>query len=105
MYILKLLLAMLLLLGAAYSAPGCTNGSASADDDGSQQGSGDTTAIIGIGDAVITDDGTYRYLTASGVPDHETGQFPGPGNPNTISVQNYHFRMALHPAENAAPAA
>ena len=45
----------------------------------------------------IFDDGLYRYVQANGIPNHSTGQFPGPGNPNTISEQQYQFRMPLNP--------
>lgn len=45
----------------------------------------------------ITTDGEYRYVTSNGLPDHPTGQFPGRGNPNAISAQDYKFRMPLHP--------
>ncbi len=43
----------------------------------------------------IYTDGNYRYVESNGIPDHPTGQFPNRGNPNTISEQNYRFRMPL----------
>ncbi len=49
----------------------------------------------------ITEEGNYRVIRANGIPNHPVGQFPGPGNPNTISAQNYNFRMPLHPTTNA----
>ena len=39
----------------------------------------------------------YRYITSNGIPDHTTGQFPNRGNPNTISAQDYHFKVPLNP--------
>ena len=33
-------------------------------------------------------DGGDRELVANGIPDHEVGTFPNPGNPNTISEQD-----------------
>lgn len=39
----------------------------------------------------------YRYIDANGIPDHATGSFPNRGNPNSISAQNYHFRVPLNP--------
>jgi hypothetical protein len=39
----------------------------------------------------------YRYIEADGLPDHQTGQFPGPRNPHTISQQDYGFRIPLNP--------
>lgn len=38
-----------------------------------------------------------RIIIADGIPDHATGQFPNPGNPNSISEQDYEFRMPLEP--------
>lgn len=39
----------------------------------------------------------YRTIESDGIPQHETGQFPNPGNPNRIREQNYHFRMPASP--------
>lgn len=39
----------------------------------------------------------YRYITSNGIPDHEPGQFPNAGNPNTISPQRYAFRVPEKP--------
>lgn len=49
----------------------------------------------------ITTDGAYRYITSDGLPDHETGTFPNPGNPNTISEQNVNYRVTLNPVKNS----
>jgi len=49
----------------------------------------------------ITEEGGYRVIKANGVPNHEIGQFPGPGCPNPASAQSYSFRMPLHPKTNA----
>ncbi|MDX1679939.1 MAG: YHYH protein [Akkermansiaceae bacterium] len=45
----------------------------------------------------------HRYVTANGVPDHKTGQFPNRGNPNVVSEQSYTFRIPLDPAPPAEP--
>jgi len=50
----------------------------------------------------ISKDGATRVIRANGIPNHAVGQFPNPGNPNTISPQNYTFRMPLYPTTNAA---
>ena len=50
----------------------------------------------------ITTEGNYRVVRANGLPDHPTGNFSGPGNPNSIRAQNYLFRMPLHPSTNTA---
>ncbi|MEM9092147.1 MAG: YHYH protein [Cyanobacteria bacterium P01_F01_bin.53] len=39
----------------------------------------------------------YRYIYANGIPDHATGAFPNPGNPNTISAQEHMYRVTLNP--------
>jgi hypothetical protein len=48
-------------------------------------------------------DGNRRIIESNGIPDHETGMFPGPGNPNAIMVQNYHFEIAIHPTKAPHP--
>ena len=45
----------------------------------------------------------FRYITANGLPDHETGKFPGPGNPNTMSAQTYAFRVPVKPVAAEKP--
>ena len=53
---------------------------------------------------VVERDG-YRFITSDGLPDHTPGTFPRRGNPNTISAQDYHFRVTLSPeaAEGGTP--
>jgi hypothetical protein len=51
----------------------------------------------------ITVEGAFRVIHANGLPDHETGRFPNAHNPNTISSQNYFFRMPLHPKISPTP--
>lgn len=43
----------------------------------------------------ITD--KYRILTTNSLPNHRTGNFPNPGNPNTISEQNTTYKLPIHP--------
>jgi hypothetical protein len=45
----------------------------------------------------ITEDGTYRYISSNGIPNHKTGQFPNRGNPNSISAQSHKYRVPLNP--------
>ncbi|MEI6233510.1 MAG: YHYH protein [Planctomycetota bacterium] len=47
--------------------------------------------------ATIEVRGEYRYITSNGIPDHEPGKFPNPGNPNVISEQKYEFRVPVAP--------
>ncbi|MEO1525847.1 MAG: YHYH protein [Planctomycetota bacterium] len=51
----------------------------------------------------ITEQGAYRVITSNGLPEHATGQFPGPGNPNQIREQNHRFRVTLNPKPAAKP--
>jgi len=49
----------------------------------------------------ISEQGGYRVIQANGIPNHEIGQFPGPGCPNAASAQSYSFRVPLQPKTNA----
>ncbi|MFT5814188.1 MAG: hypothetical protein ACI9VT_001948 [Psychroserpens sp.] len=42
-----------------------------------------------------------RLLSANGIPDHEVGEFPNEGNPNTISSQTISANLSLSPVESA----
>lgn len=52
----------------------------------------------GCNEVTITTDGTYRYIESNGIPNHETGDFPNSGNPNTISKQSHSYRVTLNPS-------
>src|SRR5262245_5318441 len=39
----------------------------------------------------------YRWITSNGLPDHQAGQFPNRNNPNSISPQEYKFKVAVEP--------
>lgn len=41
--------------------------------------------------------GASRIVTANGIPDHDTGQFPNRGNPHEIETQNYVFKIPADP--------
>lgn len=60
---------------------------------------------LGVGHAYseVVQNG-FRLITANGVPDHDVGDFPNPGNPNTISPQNYSYRVPVVPAGAGADA-
>lgn len=51
----------------------------------------------------ITEVKGKRIIVSNGIPNHETGQFPNRGNPNSISAQRYEFRMTLTPKPAAKP--
>jgi len=42
-------------------------------------------------------EGDLRVIESNGIPDHETGKFPGRGNPNEIREQDYSFAMPVDP--------
>jgi hypothetical protein len=48
-------------------------------------------------DVTISVEAGVRIVRSNGIPNHPTGQFPNPGNPNTISPQKYEFRMPADP--------
>ena len=39
----------------------------------------------------------FRIVESNGIPDHEIGTFPNPGNPNRISEQKYNYKIPLNP--------
>jgi hypothetical protein len=45
----------------------------------------------------------FRLITSNGLPDHETGRFPGPGNPGRITEQQLEFRVPVQPTWSATP--
>ncbi len=47
-----------------------------------------------------------RIITANGIPQHKTGEFPNHGNPNTIAPQKAKYEIPLNPepAEEITPA-
>ena len=50
-----------------------------------------------IYEEVINADRGVRIITANGIPEHKTGKFPNPGNPNTIAPQNATYEIPLTP--------
>jgi hypothetical protein len=56
-------------------------------------------------EVTIAVEGDVRVIRSNGIPAHETGQFPGRGNPNTIAPQRYEFRVPANPkaAERPTP--
>lgn len=39
----------------------------------------------------------FRYIESNGIPDHEIGVFPNPGNPNRMREQKYKYKIPLNP--------
>ena len=48
-------------------------------------------------ETVVTIEGDTRVMVTNALPNHDTGEFPGVGNPNTISAQNRTYRIPLNP--------
>jgi hypothetical protein len=53
----------------------------------------------------VTVSGQVRSIHANGLPDHATGAFPNPNNPNRIGAQSYAFDLPLLGTRAAAPTA
>jgi hypothetical protein len=53
--------------------------------------------------ASIKIEGEKRIIEANGLPDHQPGQFPNRGNPNSISEQHYHFELPTKPRPLSEP--
>jgi hypothetical protein len=52
---------------------------------------------------VITVKGDVRTIETNAIPNHATGKFPGPGNPNAISAQKFSFKVPVNPKANDKP--
>ncbi|TRX49024.1 YHYH protein [Fulvivirga sp. M361] len=46
---------------------------------------------------IVTVTGNIRKIVTNALPNHETGNFPNPGNPNTISEQRRTYELPLSP--------
>ncbi len=54
---------------------------------------------LGVEHAVeVVIDGDVRRITANGIPNHDVGDFPNDGNPNTISAQTYAYQVPITPS-------
>jgi len=49
----------------------------------------------------IREQGEKRIIESNDIPNHETGNFPNPGNPNSISPQSVHYEVPLRPKAEA----
>jgi hypothetical protein len=45
-----------------------------------------------------TIEGSVRRIRANGIPNHDVGPFPNPGNPNVISAQTYVYSVPVTPS-------
>jgi hypothetical protein len=53
----------------------------------------------------VTVAGGVRTIVANGLPNHPTGRFPNPGDPNRITAQTYDFALPTDPILLAEPVA
>jgi hypothetical protein len=61
-------------------------------------------ALLAYADnTTITTDNNQRCISADGLPNHSTGQFPNSGNPHTIATQNIHYCFPLKPSKGSRP--
>jgi YHYH protein len=51
----------------------------------------------GIDNVRLSHDGRFLIMHSQGYPNHPTAVFPNSGNPNSILVQNFTFRLPLEP--------
>lgn len=51
----------------------------------------------GIENVRLSHDSQFLIIDSQGYPNHPTAKFPNSGNPNTIRVQDFHFRLPLQP--------
>jgi hypothetical protein len=51
----------------------------------------------GIDNVRVSHDSQFLIVDSQGYPNHPTAKFPNSGNPNTIRVQDFHFRYPLEP--------
>jgi len=52
----------------------------------------------GVNNLKLSHDEKFLIVQSQGYPNHPTAVFPNTGNPNSIRVQNFNFRLPLQPA-------
>jgi len=52
----------------------------------------------GVDNLKLSHDEKFLIVQSQGYPNHPTAVFPNTGNPNSIRVQNFNFRLPLQPA-------
>jgi hypothetical protein len=61
------------------------------------------STATGANQVTVTVEGDTRTLRSNGMPDHQPGQFPNRGNPNSLSPQVYEFHMTTKPQASSQP--
>jgi len=54
----------------------------------------------GIANVRLQHDQNFLIIESQGYPNHPTAIFPNAGNPNSIRVQNFRFRLPLKPQQS-----
>jgi hypothetical protein len=54
----------------------------------------------GIANLILSHDERFLIIKSQGYPNHPTAKFPNSGNPNSIKVQDFTFRIALKPEKS-----
>ncbi|MBU2952682.1 YHYH protein [Marinobacter sp. F3R08] len=86
--------------GDVSTTPGSTSGVLCDYDDTTYNSQ---TSLTYTSYSVWTCTDSTRELSANGIPDHEVGTFPNPGNPNVISEQTVSASYTLEPEETTTP--
>jgi hypothetical protein len=91
----------LLAAGAAVWAAAVAVVSAHSDDPGDNPPAFFEPVAYGLPESRVTirEGGEKRVIESNDIPNHETGRFPNPGNPNVIRAQNFHYEVPLRPKE------
>ena len=61
----------------------------------------DSESVLAYSESEWSCNETERTLVANGIPDHDVGEFPNSGNPNTISEQAVEESFTLEPIETS----
>jgi hypothetical protein len=103
-------------LAVAFGATACGRTVLSGEPTPAPSNSPSTSPADLTGSYAITDPATgarvevtvtesLRVIQANGLPNHATGAFPNPNNPNSIAAQAYTFELPRHPTLAGRPSA
>ena len=63
----------------------------------------DQLKALFTGNARVSFKGDYMIVRSNGMPNHPTGEFPNPSNPNSIREQKLEFWIPLNPKKASKP--
>ncbi|KAJ8038285.1 hypothetical protein HOLleu_15664 [Holothuria leucospilota] len=58
--------------------------------------------LVYKGYVYVEEDGDYWRITANGIPDHDTGEFPGSGGSSSIVEQDYDYLYLARTPTNSS---